>query len=112
MRAVVLAVLMAACSFVGCSKEEAGGTAKKATGGVDVLAAKAAAGTVNGRCPVQVDELVDKDAPTRIYKDPTTGKELKVGFCCSKCPKSFDKDPAKYIELMRADPAKFGYSAP
>ena len=118
MRARISTVIAALAlgSFLGaCSKEEPSGTPKAggatATAG-DVGAAKAAAGTANGRCPVLVDQLVEPDAPTRTYKDPTTGKDQKIGFCCAKCPKDFDKDPEKYMKRMRDDPAKFAYSSP
>ena len=109
----VIAVL-ALGSFLGaCNKEE---SSSKSAGGsataTDVVAAKAAAGTANGRSPVLVDRSVEPDAPTRTYKDPATGREQKIGFCCSKCPKDFDKDPEKFMKRMRDDPAKFAYSSP
>jgi hypothetical protein len=93
----------------GCNQSDAPSGGKASGKTDDVTAAREAAGTANGRCPVKIDELVEKDAPTRTYKDPVTGKELKIGFCCDRCPKIFDKEPAKYVDLMRADPAKFGY---
>src|SRR5262245_53261377 len=75
----------------------------------DVAKAKTEAKTVKGRCPVQNDKLVDPE-DTLTYKDPVSGKELLVGFCCSKCPREFNKDPEKYMKRMRDEPAKFGYA--
>jgi hypothetical protein len=88
----------------------AGGGGTTASGSAsDVDVARQQAGTVNGRCPVQTDQLVVADADTVTYKDPQTGKDLKVGFCCDKCPKQFQAEPEKYMARMREDPAKFGY---
>jgi YHS domain-containing protein len=100
------AAAVIALTLCGCSK--GGGT--KVASADEVAAAKQTAGTANGRCPVLTDELVEKDAPTRTYKDPVSGKDVKVGFCCTKCPKDFDKDPEKYMKRMRDDPARFAYS--
>ena len=113
MRTILLTVVALSLSLANCSKtDEPAASGSKAAGGSDVIAAKAAAGTANGRCPVLVDEMVDKNAPSRMYKDPKTGIEQKIGFCCDKCPKKFDKDPEQYMGRMRADPAKFGYTLP
>ena len=116
MRLTPLLVLAGLLSLAGCGNNDRSDSGAKAAGtrssATDVAASKAAAGTANGRCPVQVEELVEVTAPTRMYKDPTTGTEQKIGFCCDRCPKKFDKDPEEYMNRMRADPAKFGYTLP
>ena len=117
MRSILWAGVILSLALAGCGKSDAPGAPSGTTSGTagvagEVATAKAAAGTANGRCPVQVGELVEKDAPTRMYKDPKSGREQKIGFCCDKCPKKFDKDPEQYMSLMRADPVKFGYTLP
>jgi hypothetical protein len=87
----------------------AGAPGPKGAVGADVAKAKADAKTVNGRCPVQTGKLVEPE-DTLTYKDPVTGKDLLVGFCCGKCPTEFKKDPEKYMKVMRDDPTKFGYA--
>ena len=49
-------------------------------------------------CPVSGEKLGgDMGKPfVIVYK----GQEVK--FCCPMCKKDFDKDPAKYIKLIRA----------
>lgn len=48
-------------------------------------------------CPVSGDKLGEMGKPyVFIYK----GQEVKL--CCSGCKKDFDKDPAKYMKLIRA----------
>ena len=99
----VMTALVLGSLFSACSKEEPAAPAKAGSGSVvasDVAAAKAEAGTANGRCPVQTELLVASDAATRTYKDPATGTEQKIGFCCEKCPKQFDKDPEKYMAKL------------
>jgi YHS domain-containing protein len=47
-------------------------------------------------CPVCGDKLADKPHPYYfIYQ----GQE--VGLCCKDCKKDFDKDPAKYLKMIR-----------
>lgn len=49
-------------------------------------------------CPVSKDKLgADMGEPYRfVYK----GQEVKL--CCKGCKKDFDKDPEKYMKLIRA----------
>jgi YHS domain-containing protein len=48
-------------------------------------------------CPVSGEKLGEMGKPyTFTYKD----QEVKL--CCKGCKKDFDKDPAKYIKLIRA----------
>ena len=48
-------------------------------------------------CPVSGEKLGEMGAPlTFTYKD----QEVKL--CCKSCKKKFDKDPEKYIALIRA----------
>ena len=48
-------------------------------------------------CPVSGEKLGEMAPPTVIiYK----GQEVKL--CCPDCKKDFDKDPEKYIKMIRA----------
>ena len=48
-------------------------------------------------CPVSGDKLGEMGKPFVFeYK----GQEVKL--CCKNCKKDFDKDPAKFIKLIRA----------
>jgi YHS domain-containing protein len=48
-------------------------------------------------CPVSGEKLGEMGKPfTFVYKD----QEVKL--CCKGCKKDFDKDPEKYIKLIRA----------
>jgi len=48
-------------------------------------------------CPVSGEKLGEMGKPLTFgYK----GQEVKL--CCKSCKKDFDKDPAKYIKLIRA----------
>ena len=48
-------------------------------------------------CPVSGDKLGDMGAPyVFVYK----GQEVKL--CCPSCKPDFDKDPNKYMKLIRA----------
>src|SRR5258706_12646478 len=50
-----------------------------------------------GTCPVSGDKLGEMGKPfTFTYKD----QEVKL--CCKSCKKDFDKEPAKYMALIRA----------
>ena len=64
--------------------------------------AAASVGSVNGLCPV-MERLVTKGGGETDYKGQ------KIAFCCVGCVGSFNKDPEKWMGLMRANPAKFGY---
>ena len=48
-------------------------------------------------CPVSGDKLGDMGSP---YVFVYQSQEVKL--CCPDCKKDFDKDPAKYIKLIRA----------
>ena len=48
-------------------------------------------------CPVSGDKLGDMGTP---YVFVYQGQEVKL--CCPSCKKDFDKDPAKYLKLIRA----------
>jgi YHS domain-containing protein len=48
-------------------------------------------------CPVSGDKLGDMGKPyVFVYK----GQEVKL--CCPDCKSDFDKDPAKYMKMIRA----------
>jgi YHS domain-containing protein len=48
-------------------------------------------------CPVSGDKLGEMGKPcVFVYQ----GQEVKL--CCPDCKKDFDKDPAKYVKLIRA----------
>ncbi len=65
-------------------------------------AAREAAGSVNGLCPVTA-RLVTADAGTATYRDE------KIGFATSDARSTFESDPVRYLETLRADPARYGY---
>jgi YHS domain-containing protein len=48
-------------------------------------------------CPVSGEKLGEMGKP---YVFTYQGQEVKL--CCSGCKKDFDKDPAKYMEKIRA----------
>jgi YHS domain-containing protein len=53
-------------------------------------------------CPVSGDKLGDMGKP---YVFVYQGQEVKL--CCPDCKEKFDKEPEKYLKLIRAaDPAK------
>ena len=48
-------------------------------------------------CPVSGDKLGEMGKPfVFVYQ----GQEVKL--CCKNCKKDFDKDPAKYLKVIRA----------
>jgi YHS domain-containing protein len=48
-------------------------------------------------CPVSGDKLDEMGAP---FVFTYQGQEVKL--CCKSCKPKFDKDPAKYLALIRA----------
>jgi|SRR6516162_2262479 YHS domain-containing protein len=48
-------------------------------------------------CPVSGDKLGDMGKP---YVFVYQGQEVKL--CCPNCKGDFDKDPAKYVKMIRA----------
>jgi YHS domain-containing protein len=48
-------------------------------------------------CPVSGEKLGEMGKPLVF-----TYKEQEVKLCCKSCKKDFDKDPEKYIKLIRA----------
>ena len=48
-------------------------------------------------CPVSGEKLGEMGKPFVF-----TYKDQEVKLCCKSCKKDFDKDPAKYIKLIRA----------
>ena len=48
-------------------------------------------------CPVSGEKLGEMGKPYVF-----TYKEQEVKLCCKSCKKDFDKDPAKYMKLIRA----------
>lgn len=48
-------------------------------------------------CPVSGEKLGSMGAP---YVFVYQGQEIKL--CCSSCKADFDKDPAKYLKLIRS----------
>ena len=48
-------------------------------------------------CPVSGEKLGEMGKPL-IF----TYKDQEVKLCCKSCKKDFDKDPAKYLKLIRA----------
>lgn len=56
----------------------------------------------NKFCPISHEE-VGKDGMTP-YKETYNGKVYSL--CCSMCKKDFEKDPAKYAQIMDDEAAK------
>ena len=48
-------------------------------------------------CPVSGEKLGEMGKPLVF-----TYKDQEVKLCCKSCKKKFDKDPEKYIKLIRA----------
>jgi len=48
-------------------------------------------------CPVSGEKLGEMGKPFAF-----TYKNQEVNLCCKSCKKDFDKDPEKYIKLIRA----------
>jgi len=55
----------------------------------------------NTVCPVSNDKVADSNL-VEVYD----GKVYHM--CCPDCHKDFEKDPAKYVKAVAADPVKFG----
>lgn len=64
--------------------------------------AAATAHSANGLCPV-MERLVTADGGSEDYKGQ------KIAFCCSACVGKFRANADKYVEVMKANPAKYGY---
>lgn len=98
----LFSVVLLATSLAACGPKSA--TADEPTP-AQIAAAAKAAGTVNGICPVML-RLVVADGGTTDYEGQ------KIGFCCPPCPPKFRKDPERYMDAMRKDPTRFGYTKP
>lgn len=48
-------------------------------------------------CPVSGEKLGEMGKPVTF-----TCQDQEVKLCCKGCKKDFDKDPAKYLKLIRA----------
>ena len=92
LRAIGVLTLLLAAAFTAT----ACGSSKS-----DVAEARAAAGTVNGLCPVREEPVVDGNFVDHDGQ--------KIGFCCPPCRADFLKQPETYLKKMRADRERFGY---
>ena len=72
-------------------------------GGTQLEAAKRAAGTVNGLCPV-MGNPVKRQGGSAEYRGE------KIGFCCPGCVAEFQADPVRYMDTMRVGSAKYAYA--
>jgi YHS domain-containing protein len=80
---------MPGCSMPGCNGMNTTAVADTNTNGVPDLLKT---------CPVSGDKLGgDMGGP---YVFSYQGQEVKL--CCKSCKKDFDKNPAKYMKLIRA----------
>lgn len=52
------------------------------------------------KCPVSDEKLGEMGKPVKVTSEGTD-----VYLCCKSCVKDFDKEPAKYVKLVR-DAAK------
>jgi hypothetical protein len=84
----LLVALLGVLYLVGC-------------GGQSLAAAREAAGTVNGLCPVREEPVVEG---AYIHFEGQ-----KIGFCCPPCSGDFRKDPGTYLAKMRSNRDKFAY---
>ncbi|MCC7140151.1 MAG: hypothetical protein IT460_17150 [Planctomycetes bacterium] len=98
-RLAALAVALLALAFAGCGKS--GGDDDDEFSPTAVAAAAKAAGTVNGLCPIMKKPVVAEEF--------VVWKGMKIGFCCPPCKPKFEKDPARYIAMMEADPVRYGW---
>ncbi|MGE0193909.1 MAG: hypothetical protein AB7T63_17930 [Planctomycetota bacterium] len=61
-------------------------------------------GFANKICPVQGGEI-DTANPSLVVHY----QGEKIGFCCPGCPQEFQRDPERFMNEMRSDPATYGY---
>jgi YHS domain-containing protein len=47
-------------------------------------------------CPVSGEKLGDMGKPVKVIHDGTD-----VYLCCKSCTKDFNKEPAKYVEMVK-----------
>ena len=76
--------------------------AETSTSADNMAKAAAAVGSANGLCPV-MERLVTAEGGSADYKGQ------KIAFCCPGCVGKFRDNPDKWIAIMKANPAKFGY---
>ncbi len=62
------------------------------------------AGSVNGLCPI-MGRMVTPKGGSAVYQSE------KIAFCCPGCAKKFQADPTRYMDRMRLNPAKYGYTS-
>jgi hypothetical protein len=86
----LLALVVVALAATGCGNSKSG-----------VAEARAAAGTVNGLCPVREEPVVEGNFLDHDGQ--------KIGFCCPPCGAEFLKKPEAFLTKMRAEREKFGY---
>jgi YHS domain-containing protein len=96
---------VAMMTMVGCTQNDGmSGMHMDHHDHADAASATIPAGAIdlgNTVCPVTGDKVGDSKV-IAVYE----GKVYH--FCCSDCPKDFNKDPAKFAKLVAADPAKYG----
>jgi YHS domain-containing protein len=95
--ALAAAILMAGCSANMSSSSSSSPAMSSAAPDQPVLLID----LQNTKCPVTGDD-VGPSKLTEVYD----GKIYH--FCCDDCPTLFKQDPAKYADLVAADPAKYG----
>ena len=79
-----------------------GACGNKSVGADELATARKEAGSVNGLCPIMENPV----SPTGGHVDY---KGQRIAFCCPGCETDFNADPEKYMNLMKANPAKYGY---
>lgn len=75
------------CSMPACCKAASTSSSADAKAKPDLLKT----------CPVSGEKLGEMNDP---YVFTYQGQEVKL--CCKSCKKKFDKDPAKYLKIIRA----------
>jgi len=70
----------------------------------DPVAARKAAGSANGLCPVM-------GRPVTVKGGSAEYRGERIAFCCPPCAAKFNADPTRYMAVLRADPVKYAYAS-
>ena len=93
-----LSLVLAACNTQKTGMAHHGDGSQKQFTAAEIAAA---VDVHNTRCPVTGDEVANSGV-IDIYASKV------YHFCCGDCVDDFESDPAEYVKLMNAHPAKYG----